>query len=100
MSFRVSDRVTPVIDTTYTVLVQTGRLTQSKPESPAAAWYAFYLSQTICTLCKWFGKRWFNSDLLEKKWLGEPLFFQKGCPVPPCLRPNALPCQGPRKSCC
>jgi hypothetical protein len=38
-----TDRVTPVIHTTYAVAMQTGRLMRWKPDSPAAAWYSFFL---------------------------------------------------------
>jgi hypothetical protein len=41
--FRVRNRVTPVIDTTYAVDMQTGRFMRWKPDSPAAVWYFFYL---------------------------------------------------------
>jgi len=41
----------------YAMRSQTRRLTQWKPESPAAAWYVF--------------------DLFGKKWLSEPLFSKK-----------------------
>ncbi len=43
MSFRVSDRVSRVIYRTYAVGVWTGRLPRWKPDSPAAAWYCFFL---------------------------------------------------------
>ena len=43
MSFRVSDRVTRVIYTSYAVDMQTGRFTRWKPDSSPAAWYVIRL---------------------------------------------------------
>jgi len=48
MFFRVRNRVTCVIDTSYAVSIQIERLTRWKPDSPAAAWYCFLFSTKNC----------------------------------------------------
>jgi hypothetical protein len=47
ISCRVNDRVRRVKNTTYAVGPQTEHVPRWKPDSPAAAWYAFFFLQKI-----------------------------------------------------
>jgi len=72
MSFRVSDRVTPVIDTGYAMGIHTGRLIRRSADAPAAAWYWFVFFRNM--------------------WLSEPHVRDKG--MVSSTRPEAKPAFG------
>jgi len=67
-SWSKSPPCNPVIDRTYAVDVQTGRLTRWKPASPAAAWYVFDLfGKKVALRATFFPKRMVGSALPEAK---------------------------------
>jgi hypothetical protein len=58
-----------ILDRTYAVGDQTGRLPRCKPDAPAAAWYVFDLFREILALCaKISRKRMSGTTLPEAKY--------------------------------